>query len=95
MKLPCKIFFLWARGRRFPPTTVTITPSCFNLTYMSIPTCRTHYCMYFFLIIELSDFEESVCNLIPSFLLKWLLLSLFKSKNSSPNSDLCQRENEA
>ena len=47
MKLPFKIFFLWARGQRFPPTTVTITPGCFSLTYMYIPTHRTHYvCTY-------------------------------------------------
>ena len=69
MKVPCKIFFLWASGQRFPLATVTITPGCFNLTYICIfqPTEHTIYVL--FLISELSDFEESVYNLIPSFLL--------------------------
>ena len=81
-----EIVFLWSRGQRFLPTTVTITPSCFNLLNLHVfSNLQNTLCMYFFLIIELSDFEESVCNLIPSFVLKWLLLSLFKSKNGSPN----------
>ena len=66
-------FLSMGQGPEISPNYCDHNPWLFqsNLHVYSNP--QNTLCMYLFLIIELSDFQESVYNLIPSFLCIWLL----------------------